>query len=71
MSGHDKRPRFELWGESIREIGVLLLVFVPLDVLVELMHDSQRPSEKHWLEMIVFALLGLGMIVLGVEMERR
>lgn len=60
MSEHERRPRFELWGKSIREIGVLLLVFVPLDVLVEPMHDSQKRSGKHWFEMVVFALFGLG-----------
>jgi len=26
------RKRHEAWGETFREVGVLLLVFVPLDV---------------------------------------
>jgi hypothetical protein len=39
------RPRSELWGESIREIGILLLVFAPLDTFVQYgMHINRRES---------------------------
>jgi hypothetical protein len=64
------RPRFELWGESLREIGVLILVFVPLDVFVETMKGAAQ-TESHWVAVGMFALFGIVLIVLGVEIETR
>lgn len=57
------RQRYELWGESVREIGILVLVFVPLDILI----SSGPPN---WKNILTFAVVGLILIVLGVEIER-
>ncbi len=65
------KPRYELWGESIREFGVLVLVFVPLDVLVEYFKSGQRPDVHHWAIISGFAVAGLIAIIIGVEIERR
>ena len=65
------KPRYELWGESLREFGVLILVFVPLDVLVEYVGVGQRPDARHWMIITAFALAGLLCMALGVEIERR
>lgn len=65
------KPRYELWGESLRELGVLVLVFVPLDVLVELFRNGQRPDTRHWSIVTAFAVSGLLMMFIGVEIERR
>ncbi len=66
------KPRFELWGESIRELGVLILVFVPLDIFVEVMKDSkQQGYDGHWDIITFFGILGFVLIVVGVEIERR
>ncbi len=65
------RPRYELWAETIRELGVLILVFVPLDTLVEYFRGGQFPDLRHLLIILGIAGLGLLLIVFGVEMERR
>ena len=58
------RPKMELWGESTREVGVLLLVFAPLELLL-------RAGETHWVSVISFATLGFILVVLGIQMESR
>ncbi len=65
------KPRYELWGESLREFGVLILVFVPLDVLVEYFRAGQIPDTHHFVFITAFALFGLLCIAIGVEVERR
>jgi hypothetical protein len=65
------KPRYELWGEMAREIGVLLLVFGPLDYLIEYSRVGQ-PLDLHGLLVIVgFAVVGIIAMVTGVEIERR
>jgi hypothetical protein len=59
------RYRHELIGASLREIGILLLVFVPLDALI---HEGSL----NWKQTaICVALLGLGLWALhkGILME--
>lgn len=65
------RGRYELWGESLREIGVLLLVFVPVDVLVEMLKDSHFNTHEHWIELSGAAVLGLILVLVGTEVERK
>lgn len=65
------KPRYELWGESVREMGVLVLVFVPLDVLVEYFRSGKSPDLRHWSIITSFALVGVLLMALGVEIERR
>jgi hypothetical protein len=70
-----------LLGESVREIGVLTLVFVPLDMLLE--SRIQEPETypqwlfwlrwmrlQHWIE-LVFAVLGLGLLYFGIRIEAK
>ncbi len=64
------RPRYELWGESLRELGVLILVFVPLDVLLEFLRDGQKPDLRHWAIITVFAVVGIAIMAVGVEIGR-
>jgi hypothetical protein len=70
-----------LLGESIREIGVLVLVFVPLDLLLAqgssggVMH-TQSPwlrwlqwlSPRNWITLF-FAVLGSLLLYLGIRIE--
>ena len=65
------KPRYELWGESLRELGVLILVFVPLDSVVELIRNTGALDSKHWWVVTGFGVLGFILMVLGVEIERR
>lgn len=56
------KQRYELWGESIREIGVLLLVFAPLDRILKL-------DRAHWVWLTVAVGIGLALIEIGVVLE--
>jgi hypothetical protein len=57
--------RHELWAESIREIGILFLVFAPLDTLLRF----KDRSWIDWLIAILVALVGWALIEVGVAME--
>ena len=57
------RVRSRLYGESIRELGVLLLVFVPLETLLR----NCGTSDLVWSAIGVLA--GLGLIVYGVNVQ--
>jgi hypothetical protein len=59
------RHKFELVGESVREIGVLLLVFVPLDA-VYYQGDIKFPAQ---VGLAILALAGLLLIAAGVAIE--
>jgi hypothetical protein len=74
--GHKK-----LLGESLREIGVLLLVFVPLDgFLSQNTHAQTVISSRRleWLnrvgknniEVLFFAIFGLFLLAFGIYIER-
>lgn len=61
------RTTFELLGESVREIGILLAVFVPLDA-------SFYQGNLGLLTVICLGLLefaGLALIAAGIMLERR
>ena len=75
-SGHRR-----LLGESLREIGVLLIVFVPLDVSLRDPTKSQQMIDSYylpWLDHVgkqtvlvyFFAVFGLILLVLGIKIER-
>ena len=58
------KKRRELWGESVREIGVLLIVFVPLDGFF----DGAKPLST--LNLFLYAGIGLVLVLAGTEIER-
>jgi hypothetical protein len=73
--------RKRLLGESIREIGVLLLVFVPLDGYLRESSGPSRMIQSHYLqwlnvigrsniEILLFAGFGVALLVLGIKVER-
>ena len=58
-----ERERHELWAEAIRDIGILFLVFAPLDTLI-------MTDKKHWWDWpiaIGLAIVGLLLIEKGVR----
>jgi hypothetical protein len=57
------RHRNELIGESLREIGILLLVFVPLDTLL------QPNAPARWSNAVIFGVFGFILIVVGIWIE--
>jgi hypothetical protein len=52
-----------LWAEAIRDIGILLLVFGPLDLLLTRAHLTLGS----WILSSVFVILGLVLIEIGVR----
>lgn len=63
--------RYELWGEMAREVGVLLLVFGPLDFLVEYSKTGRSLDLRQEVAIVACAALGTILMILGVELERR
>jgi hypothetical protein len=61
----DAKRRHNLRGEAIRDIGILLFVFVPLDIIVQHMLTSWW----HWVLLFVVGCgFSLVLIELGVRM---
>jgi hypothetical protein len=56
------KKQHELWAETLRDIGILLFVFGPLDTLLR----SQHGTRQDWLIAAGIAALGLMFIVVGV-----
>jgi hypothetical protein len=61
------RTTFELLGETVREIGILLAVFVPLDA--SFYQGNLGFSAVVYLALIEFS--GLALIAAGIMLERR
>ncbi len=62
LSGRDRRR--ELYGEIIRDIGILVLVFAPLDIVL-----SRPDLGIGWVALLVSA--ALAMIAFGVHHDPR
>jgi hypothetical protein len=60
------KQRYELWAEAIRDVGILLFVFAPLDTLFR----SGHGTSLDWLIAVGIAGLGLLSIEVGVRLER-
>jgi hypothetical protein len=61
----DGKAKHLLWAEAIRDIGILFLVFAPLDTLV--MWEG-----RHWWEWLIalgVAITGVLLLRKGVKME--
>jgi hypothetical protein len=58
------KQRYELWAESVRDIGILLLVFAPLDTVIR-----EKNSQWDWLLAGAIGVLGIALIWVGVDLE--
>ena len=58
------KQRHTLRAEALRDIGILLLVFVPLDVLLQYSLSSWR----HWLLLLMGCCFSIALIEVGVRM---
>jgi hypothetical protein len=56
--------RHELWAEALRDVGILFLVFAPLETLLR----KERGGWLDWLVAGTIATLGLLLIEKGVRM---
>ncbi len=57
--------RFELFGATLREIGILLLVFVPLDATFYDGHIDWPAL----MGLVILAFSGIALIVAGIWLE--
>ena len=57
-------PQHELWAEAIRDIGILLLVFVPIDIFL----PNVQFTTRRVLIALGFVIFGLLLIQIGVKM---
>jgi ABC-type tungstate transport system substrate-binding protein len=55
----------------VREVGVLLLVFGPLDYLVEYSRNGFSLNVRHGTVISGCASAGIVLMAIGVEIERR
>jgi hypothetical protein len=71
-----------LLGESIREIGVLTLVLVPLDIWITPNPRAAEPNYPHWLawahlltvdhwRILLFAIVGVIVLYYGIRIEAK
>jgi hypothetical protein len=64
VADRPERQRYELRAEAIRDVGILLLVFVPLDTFLR----EGKLTGSRLLIALGFAILGLLLIEIGVRM---
>jgi hypothetical protein len=60
----EKKYTDEMIGEALREAGTLVVVFAPLYVIFE-------KSEADWYTVVSALLVGIAMLMFGIEVERR
>ena len=60
----------ELWGEYIREAAVLVLVFLPLDLLIPRLLDPGRSFPHMWIWFGLTLVLSIGLLVLGIKVGK-
>ncbi|MGA8035366.1 MAG: hypothetical protein WA823_06265 [Candidatus Acidiferrales bacterium] len=71
---------WRLFGESIREIGVLILVFVPLDIWITPSRQGLEPRYPSWLtwlhgltvdhwRILIFGIGGLVVLYFGIKIK--
>jgi hypothetical protein len=60
-----EKQRHQLWAEAIRDVGILFLVFAPLETLL-------RHEDRTWIDWLMAGAIALGGLLLiekGVRME--
>jgi len=60
----------EFWGAYIRESAVLILVFIPIDLIVPRLLDPAKPLHLWWLWSGGTLLLSLALLWFGIKIER-
>jgi hypothetical protein len=69
INSHEPKRTWEMLGEYLRDAAVLILIFVPVDLLIPRSINQQKPMELKWL--LATLALSLGMLILGIWAERR
>jgi len=57
-----------MWGETLREVGVLLLVFAPLEAVLKQSGGSVWETVTAW-PVMFFSMTGVVAILWGIRLE--
>lgn len=66
---HEPKSLSEMFGEYFREAAVLILIFVPVDLLIPKGESQAHSVNVKWL--ILTLVLSLSMLAFGMWLERR
>jgi hypothetical protein len=69
LNPHKPKSISEMLGEYLREASVLILIFVPIELLIPKPDSPQKSIEPKWL--FVTLALSLAMLGVGIWAERR
>jgi|ERR1700728_1471455 hypothetical protein len=64
------KRKAEFWGEYIRESAVLVLVFIPIDLLIPRLLDPQKALSYWWAWFLGTLAFSLALLLLGIAVER-
>jgi hypothetical protein len=67
VSTKEQAAQLKVWGETLRELGILFFVFGPLDAGLNASHITH--NELSWA--MGFMIGGAIMALVGIEMESR
>jgi len=62
-----KKSRIAYWGESVREIGILLMVFGPM----YLKFEARESAFNLLIDSSIWMICGIIFLVSGIELERK
>ena len=65
--GEGELIRKQLWAEALRDIGVLLLVFGPLDTILQ----GKTQTTMHWLAILGVGISGFLILGIGIRMASK
>jgi len=69
LNPHKPKSLSEMLGEYLREAAVLVLIFVPIDLLIPKGESQRKSIDPKWL--IATLALSLAMLGIGMWAERR
>lgn len=65
-----KQP-WEMFGEYLRELAVLVVVFVPIDLLIPQLRGDQHLDRARLVRLLATIAVGLFFLSMGMLAERR
>src|SRR5437660_11209977 len=64
------KRKAKFWGEYFRESAVLVLVFIPIDLIVPRLLDPDKAFPHWWLWVIVTVVMSFGLLRFGIWVEK-
>lgn len=70
INPHRRKQNAEYWGEYLRESAVLIIVFIPIDLLIPRMVHPERPFPYWWAWFLGTLVISLALMWLGIVVGR-